>query len=285
MNGVYFKEDVVNARITAIWSGCGEVLYFIQGENSGLLVDTNLGVGHLKELVDSMTDKPYEVVLTHGHIDHSLGAPEFERVYMNPLDISIFQSASPMEERIGYLRAGLGPDYEAFDFQNEDFVPPMAEKQFLPLCEGDCFDLGGLHVDVFSFPGHTPGSMILLIREERILILGDACNDSTFLFDENSSSVEAYKKELLRVKELLDGRFDRVFICHHAIDTGVDIMDNMVQLCNDIMSGNCDDIPFHFRGYNAYIAKKCSPTFQREDGKSGNLIYNKDKVLDTKISK
>lgn len=279
MKKAYYTTEKVTDRILAIWSACGEVLYFIQGEERGLLMDTNLGVGHLKELVDSLTDKPYDVIITHGHVDHALGAPEYETVYMNHADIPVFQAMSPMEERLGYLHASLGPSYDDYGFTDGDFVKPEPDKSFLDLNEGDRFDLGGIHVEIYAFPGHTKGSMILLVPEERVLITGDACNDSTFLFDENSGTVEDYKREVLRIKDLLAGKYDRVLICHHAIDTGVDILADMAQVCDDIMAGRTDDLPFNFRGYEAYIAKKCSPHFERDDGRSGNLIYSKNKIF------
>ena len=52
----YYSVQKLTSRITAIWSACGEVLYLIEGEERALLMDTNLGVGHLKALVDSLTD-------------------------------------------------------------------------------------------------------------------------------------------------------------------------------------------------------------------------------------
>ena len=100
MKKAYYTTETVNDHITAIWSACGEVMYLICGEKRALLMDTNLGVGHLKELVDSLTDKPYDVVLTHGHIDHAPGASEFEHVYGKAMSrgsgstaVSIFPSA------------------------------------------------------------------------------------------------------------------------------------------------------------------------------------------------
>jgi len=42
-----------------------------------------VGVGHLKDLVSGLTDKPLTVLLTHGHVDHANGAPEFDTVLLN----------------------------------------------------------------------------------------------------------------------------------------------------------------------------------------------------------
>lgn len=274
----YYSIQKITSRITAIWSACGEVLYLIEGEERALLMDTNLGVGHLKALVDSLTDKPYDVVLTHGHIDHAPGAPEFPKVYMNHADLPIYRAMCGLEGRMGYLRGNLGPRYEEYQFEDADFIPPMPDMAFEDLKEGDCFDLGQVHVEVYALPGHTPGSMILLIPEERVLITGDACNDSTFLFDRNSLSVEEYRQQVIRIRDELQGRYDRIFICHHAIDTSPDMLDNMIDVCDDILNGCADDLPFEFMGTKACIAKKCSPRFEREDGKHGNLIYNKNKI-------
>ncbi len=61
---------------------------------------------------------------------------------------------------------------------------------------------------VYALPGHTLGSMVMLLEEERILISGDACNNSTFLFDENSLSVPEYR-ENLHIAKKCNKRFER----------------------------------------------------------------------------
>jgi len=241
-----------------------------------VLIDTCLGVGHLRDFIKTLTQKPVTVLLTHGHVDHALGAPEFERVFMKEQDCKLFQEHSPIEERKGYLQATLGERFNQLD--ESAYVLPELDKEFLELREGMSFDLGGTHIDVYELPGHTQGSMIFLIREQKILILGDACNNSTFLFDQHSSSVEAYREELIRVREQVAGKFERVFLSHHVMETDTDILDNMIAVCDEILNGKADDIPFEFMGMQAYIAKKCNERFERADGKSGNLIYNKQHI-------
>lgn len=158
----------------------------------------------------------------------------------------------------------------------------MPDKQFLPLEDGMTFDLGGIHIEAYALPGHTPGSMVFLLCELRTLILGDACNNSTFLFDTDSSPLEVYRENLLRVRDLTAGKYDHVYISHHEMETGTDIMDNVLDVIDDVMAGNGDDIPFEFMGQHAFIAKKCNKRFQREDGVCGNIIYNKDNLYKKK---
>ena len=52
---------------------------------------------------------------------------------------------------------------------------------------------------------------MFLIREMRILILGDACNTFTFLFDENSSPVDEYMRTTERMRDRLKGNMTGYF--------------------------------------------------------------------------
>lgn len=273
----YYRAEKIDDRVTAIRSLTGEIMYLAEGEERAALIDTCLGVGHLRSFVETLTDKPLTVLLTHGHVDHAMGAPEFDAVYMNPKDTEMFWQHCPMDVRTGYIAGALGERFA--ELAEADFVSPRPDMAFLPLEDGMCFDLGGLHVDAVAFPGHTQGTMAFLIREPGLLVLGDACNNSTFLFDEaHSSTVEEYRDMVADVRDRLSGRYDRALICHQRIDVDVDILDNMIDVCGDVLAGCADDEPFEFMGSKAYIAKKCSAPATRADGKSGNLIYSKNHV-------
>ncbi len=162
----YYEHEKISSRITLLRSLTGELLYLVEGEERVALIDTGTGVGGLKDLVNSLTDKPVLVLLTHGHVDHAMGAPEFEEVYMNPADIPVYQRMSPLSERQGYIQGGLDPKLFA-QIKETDYVPPVPEQKFMALEEGMAFDLGSVHIDAYAYPGHTRGSMVFLIREER----------------------------------------------------------------------------------------------------------------------
>ena len=85
----YYATEKINDNLTLIRSLSGELLYLVEGTERAALIDTCVGVGHLRVFVDSLTDKPLTVLLTHGHMDHAPGAPEFDTVYMNERDIPL----------------------------------------------------------------------------------------------------------------------------------------------------------------------------------------------------
>ena len=68
-----------------------------------------------------------------------------------------------------------------------------------PIREGDVIDLGGLHVEVYELPGHTPGELCLLLVEEQILFPGDGINHHLWMQLEGCSSLEEYAKSLERL--------------------------------------------------------------------------------------
>lgn len=272
----YYTAEPVDGQVTVIRSLTGELLYLIEGDERAVLVDTCLGVGHLRRFVEGLTDKPLTVLLTHGHIDHAMGAPEFDEVYMSHADAPVYLSMRQVEGRLGYIRLMMDGQLPELD---QDGIIPPSEMNFRDLKDGDVFDLGGLHVEAHALPGHTPGSMVLLIAEKRTLILGDACNGFTFLFDENSSTVEEYREQLLAIQKRLRGRYDRIYLSHGEAEFPVELLDGVIGVCDDILSGNVDDVPFAFMGRSdAWIAKAMGEDMKRKDGGLGNIVYNKDKV-------
>ena len=272
----YYKAEKINEHMTAIRSMTGEIMYLVEGEEKAVLIDTCLGVGHLRKFVENLTEKQITVLLTHGHVDHALGAPEFDEVYMNPADNKVYESMSPLEERIGYIKANLGGQLP--EFAEDDYVQP-APADFKELKDGQIFELGGVHIEVYALPGHTHGTMVMLVPEEKALILGDACNNATFLFDENSLSVHEYKENLIRVKEKLEGRYDTTYLCHHVMTASKDMLAHVIEVCDEILEGKADDIPFEFMGHHAFVAKRANERFERVDGGEGNIVYDKEKLI------
>lgn len=121
-------------------------IYLIEGSEKAIVVDTGMGKGDLKGFIKTLTKKPFEVVITHAHWDHIMQANQFERVYLNHKDFQIIDM----------------------------FKLDVSYGNFLDLREGDLFDLGGRVLEVIEVPGHTPGSIVLLDKDNELLFSGDA---------------------------------------------------------------------------------------------------------------
>ena len=182
-----FKTEKVSDRITRIYAFSSELMYLVEGSERAALLDSGSGIGFVRPLIEQLTEKEVIVLLTHGHVDHAMGASEFpaENVYINQKDAYIYKEHGTYEFREdGLFLMERGTDQVV---PAEDFTPLQPITAYNDLKEGDRFDLGGISVEMYACPGHTRGSMVMLIPEERTLLLGDACNGFTFVFEDYSS--------------------------------------------------------------------------------------------------
>lgn len=264
-----FQTEKISARVTRIFAFNTELMYLVEGDDRAALLDTGSGFGSLRACVRALTDKPVTVLLTHGHTDHALGAAEFDDVWLSPLDEAVYRRHSDMDFR--RASGAMWPEFSLL--RDEQIVPPLPVSAMKPLAAGMAFDLGGETVECFACPGHTPGSMALLLREERMLLLGDGCNHMTFLFDEYASPVADYKSALETLREQTAGRCDRVLLSHGDGEGVPDMIERVIAVCEDILSGRADDAPFEFLGTRARLAKAVGTDRKRLDGGAGNIVY------------
>lgn len=174
-----FRTEKVSERITRIYAFSSELMYLVEGNKEAVLIDSGSGIGFVRPLIEELTKKPLKVLLTHGHVDHAMGASEFpaESVYISQKDAYIYKEHCTHEFRKEGLFL-MGP--EGDKITEDDFTPVVPIENYHDLREGDFFDLGGISIEIYACPGHTKGSMVMLIPEERTLLLGDACNNYTF---------------------------------------------------------------------------------------------------------
>ncbi|MCM3033837.1 MBL fold metallo-hydrolase [Niallia sp. MER 6] len=273
---VYFKSERISDSVTRIFGPAGEIMYLVEGSEKAALIDTGTGVGDLKAFIESLTDKPYFVLLTHGHVDHAMGAPVFNNVYMNPADKEIYAMHSDFSVRKGFLEMNMGEMFARV--KEEDYIHIGSSERYKSLLPGDIFNLGGINLEICVGAGHTPGLVTILIVEERTLLLGDACNFFTFLFDEFSLGITSYQNILRELNERTTGRYDKVYLSHGSGDAPREMLDSILALCEDIKAGTTDDVPFVFMEHKAFIAKEVDENMRRLDGGLGNIVYSKDKV-------
>lgn len=279
-----FRTEKIGKRMTCITDVAGTHFFLVTGDESAVLIDTGSGCGDLGELVTSLTSLPVRCILTHGHVDHAMGSGCFEKVWLHEADRALYAMHSHAQVRLGYIRGSVqngGDPVMSAQVTEADLQSVHPAERLLPLQVGDRFDLGGVTVEICPGCGHTQGSVTILLPELRTLILGDACNGFTFLFDQCASSVSDYRAMLLQLKETVAGRFDTVLVCHGPVPYApVDMIDSVIAVCDDVLAGRADNMPFAgFNGEPALIAKAMDfRRFCRVDGGSGNLVYNPDNL-------
>lgn len=264
-----FTSEPVSEHLKRIISPCGVCMYLVQGRERAALLDTGFGFGDLKGYVETLAESPLDVLLSHGHLDHAGGAAQFDEVYLSQRDWALEKRHGTRERRIQDVRRGPG-----------GMPPGISDGDFLPsrtapyhnIDEGDIFQLGGVTVQPIAVPGHTAGSLIFLIPEDRIAIFGDACGEHTLLLFEESAPIQDYRRGLLHVQEYAD-RFDTVLRNHGSYQSPKQILSDSIELCGDILAGKDAAVPADFMGQPGRLGRP-----EEHPGKCGNILYNPDKL-------
>lgn len=272
----YFKVKTITPSIKSITDLTMVRSFLIEGSKGAVLVDTGTGVGHLGEFLKTVTDKPVTVLCTHGHPDHVGAADEFDEVYLSEKDFEMALHDCSVERRREYAAFILEAEKEIK--VAELYFVPERKRPYRKLKSEMAFDLGGITVRALEFPGHTQGMMVIWIEEERSVILGDACNRRVFLFSKESSTVGQYRDACVKFWEKYGNRIDTFYMSHGPETLDISLVQNMIDTCDDILSGKDDRIEIDFMGEKAYLAKQEVEPGMRKDGRIGNIAYALHKI-------
>lgn len=247
--------------------------YLVEGEETALLIDTMYGYGSLKAFVETLTDKPVKLALTHFHLDHIGSNAEFGSCYIHHLDIANYLDSKlpDREKMLGHVKAEafkeLAEKAELSDMTEFKAVPAY------PLYDGDILDLGGRKLQVVWVGGHSAGSVAFVDAGSRIAYTGDCCNSNTLLGFGNSLPVETYLKNLLHFRSFAHC-FDTMYGGHQVLPASV--IDEGIELCARILAGTDDheEVQGMFGRTMIYGANHGDSPITRADGKLFNMCYN-----------
>lgn len=225
----------------------------IVGEEKAALLDTGTGIVEWDPIIKSITDKPYEVYLTHGHVDHAGGMRQFDKIYMHEADAEAAQALTA-DERKNYVSLMIAQSGTLYAMTEDSVIEWDNDPEIVSIAEGDVIDLGGRELEVYETPGHTPGSVCFLDRASSIMFTGDACNQNTLLapgggewFVQNQKTTVTTELETAKkLRDLRDaGAFSRNYNGHVGYaqwltftsqDTAV--IDDCILCCEGILDGS-----------------------------------------------
>ena len=191
-------------------------------------MDTTTGARNIARCVATLTKLPVDVVMTHGHYDHSGGVVPFGRAYVCRADWDL-------------LAKGISDG---------------VQLQLTDIRDGYRFVLGGRVLEVIEVPGHTAGSIVLLDVAHRLLFSGDNDNTIVWLFLKESLPLETYL-ESLRALDARAGEFDTILPGHGGpLDAA--FIKEQIACAEQIVSGACKGTRYRWFGGTALLC-----TFKR----------------------
>jgi hydroxyacylglutathione hydrolase len=220
-------------------------MYLIEGRDSSLLVDTGMGVADLASQVKKLTGKPLIVVNTHGHSDHTGGNYQFRKIFVNYADSSIARLNGTAESRANAAKNTLRG---AVPEPDDTYKGKGFHSKYVSVKDGQFFLLGGRQIQVIETPGHTPGSICLLDKENKLLFTGDNDNTAVWLFLPECKPLSVYYKSL----QTLAGKISEfeTLLPGHGIPKKSDFILDQIECVKSILNHTCKS-----EAYDTYAGK------------------------------
>ena len=195
----------------------GVRFFLLAGTEKALLIDSGMTVRNAKEIAETLTELPLELLNTHADRDHIGSNAEFERFYMHP------------DEEPVYRRSGLG-------------------GELLPVRDGDSLDLGDRELRIFHLPGHTPGSIAVLDVKNRALISGDPIQEKgrIYMFG-GHRDLGAYVRSLEGL-EAYTGLFDEIWPSHAELPLEPSVIRRLREGAQAVLDGKISGTPTELHG-------------------------------------
>ena len=185
----------------------GVRIFLAVGEEKALVIDTGMTGIDIHNAAKAVTDLPLVLINTHSDPDHTGGNSQFSEFMMHPSEMVIYHNLFHQKGRI------------------------------FPVFDKDVIDLGGRELEVVQVPGHTPGSITLLDKNERCLLGGDPIQiDGDIYMFGLHRDMEAYvfglEHLLKRVAE-----FDWIYPSHMQLKVPASVIPELIQGAKDVLSG------------------------------------------------
>lgn len=185
----------------------GVRIFLAAGREKALVIDTGMTGIDIHEAAKEVTDLPLVLVNTHSDPDHTGGNSQFSDFMMHPSEMMIYHNIFHQKGRA------------------------------LPVFDRERIDLGERELEVVHVPGHTPGSITLLDRNERCLIGGDPIqfDGDIYMFGPHRD-MDAYIFGLEHLMER-SAEFDRIYPSHFQSKVPASVIPELIKGAKDVLSG------------------------------------------------
>ncbi len=154
MNNLAIEYRVMSAFETNV--------YFLVNRqtNEMILVDPSENPDYIVDQADRRGYQPAAILLTHGHVDH-IGALAGVRAAWPGVKVYAYEGERQLLADPWMNRSQLWAE------------EPIRAEADVWLKDGEILHLAGFKIEVIHTPGHTSGSCVYYLEDEKVLISGD----------------------------------------------------------------------------------------------------------------
>ncbi len=153
------NETMIHVILPVGQLRCNCSIFGDEQSREGIVIDPGDELAKITEVLDKHQLKVKAIIITHGHIDHVMGAAKLRAltgapVYMNEDDYALLDA---LDVQAGWLGVET-PERPEIDMAARD---------------GLAVKLSSADFNIILTPGHTQGSLSVWIPQEQKLIAGD----------------------------------------------------------------------------------------------------------------
>lgn len=170
--------------------------------------------GESDRILDEVRELDVKAILiTHGHLDHAGGAADLKRALTNIQKKNVPVWGPARED--AFLLSTIEAQGAAYGIPGLKNISP---DRYLE--DGEKLSLLGHVIEVAHVPGHTPGHVVYIDKEDKRAVVGDTLFKGTvgrtdFAYGNSKQLLESIRKKILSLPE------DTLVISGHGLPTTV----------------------------------------------------------------
>ena len=208
------SNTTVKRVSSGVWALEQEIVrcFLIVGQQRALLLDTGAEACDLMGMIREITPLPLVVLNTHGDGDHTANNNQFRDIHAHPDEFATIRR----------------------------FRPDLTSTLH-PITALSAFDLGDRVLHVIETPGHTPGSICLLDRKNRILFSGDTLSYGPVFLCGEHRDLHTYRDTLVKLVTM--GGFATIYPCHSTCPVSLSVISALLAAVDGALDGSISPEP------------------------------------------
>ena len=130
-------------------------------ENELVIIDPGEEAERIVDRIKASGLAPKMILHTHGHMDHAGGTGRLHQLLAGELPVGLHRDDVPLYEK-------LTMQAQMFGLEVDDGPDPDLWLEHL-----DVLKVGNLEIEVRHTPGHSPGSVCFVVKNEGLVVVGD----------------------------------------------------------------------------------------------------------------
>jgi glyoxylase-like metal-dependent hydrolase (beta-lactamase superfamily II) len=217
------------------------ISYLILGHSKALLFDTGMGISNIRAVTAEIIKLPVIVLNSHTHNDHVGDNWRFDTIYGMDTDFTRQNAKGSVADAQAEIAPGeicgqLPKNFDAKSYRTKSWTITKYVR------DGDTIDLGARQLEILATPGHTPDSIVLFDRANRLLFTGDTYYPATIWLFRPETDFDAYARSIARIAALAP-QVKTVLGAHNIPVAPPSVLLDLVAAFADLRAGKATCMP------------------------------------------